>query len=78
MAFERAADGAEDIEQATQAMTQAYAQLISHPETLLMPMQGYATVTAAEAQGDELIGELVRADWMSIWETVHLPLDAGK
>lgn len=40
MAFERAADGAEDIEQATQAMTQAYAQLISHPETLLMPMQG--------------------------------------
>lgn len=35
-------------------------------------------MTAAEAQGDELIGELVRADWMSIWETVHLPLDAGK
>jgi len=81
LAFERAADGVEDGEQALQAMTSAYAQLIStRPETLLMQMQGYAAVAAAEAQGDDLIGELVRAGWMRVWETVHLSLgaDAGE
>ncbi|MEU2287080.1 hypothetical protein ABZ614_35075 [Streptomyces sp. NPDC013178] len=50
-------------------MTNAYAQLIStRLETLLMQMQGYAVV----AQGDDLIGEVVRAGWMRIWDTVHL------
>jgi AcrR family transcriptional regulator len=81
LAFERAADGVEDDEQALQAMASAYVQLIStRPETLLMQMQGYATVAAAEAQGDDLIGEVVRAGWMRIWETVHRPLgtDADK
>lgn len=29
---------------------------------------------AAEAQGDDLIGEVVRAGWMRTWETVHLSL----
>ncbi|WP_326584562.1 hypothetical protein OG889_39890 [Streptomyces sp. NBC_00481] len=42
-------------------------QLIStRLETLRMQMQGYATVAAAEAQGDDLIGEVDRADWMRI------------
>ncbi|MFE0256857.1 TetR/AcrR family transcriptional regulator [Streptomyces sp. NPDC059010] len=77
LAFERAADGVEDGERALQAMTDAYVRLIStRPETLMMQMQGYATVAAAEAQGDDLIGEVVRAGWMRIWETVHLPLGA--
>lgn len=77
LAFERAVEGVEDGEQALQAMTSAYAQLIStRPETLLMQMQGYVTVAAAEAQGDDLIGELVRAGWMRLWETVHLSLGA--
>jgi AcrR family transcriptional regulator len=77
LAFERAAEGMEGGERALQAMTNAYAQLIStRPETLLMQMQGYATVAAAEAQGDDLIGEVVRAGWMRIWETVHLSLGA--
>jgi hypothetical protein len=58
-------------------MTNAYAQLIStSPETLLMQMQGYAVVAAAEAQGDDVIGELVRDGWMRIRETVHLSLGA--
>jgi hypothetical protein len=39
-------------------------------------MQGYATVAAADAQGDDLIGEAVRAGWMRIWETVHQSLGA--
>jgi AcrR family transcriptional regulator len=77
LAFEGAADGAEDGERALQAMTKAYEQLIStSPETLLMQMQGYAVVAAAEAQGDDLTGELVRDGWMRIWETVHLSLGA--
>ncbi|CAM5249161.1 TetR/AcrR family transcriptional regulator OS=Streptomyces tendae OX=1932 GN=GUR47_17495 PE=4 SV=1 [Streptomyces tendae] len=60
-------------ERALQAMTTAYARLIStRPETLLMQMQGYAAV----AQGDDLIGEVVRAGWMRIWDTVHLSLGA--
>jgi hypothetical protein len=77
LVFERAADGVEGGERARQAMTDAFAQLIStRPETLLMQMQGYAVVAAAEAQGDHLIGELVRAGWTRTWETVHLSLGA--
>ncbi|MFF4210212.1 hypothetical protein ACFYZE_12820 [Streptomyces sp. NPDC001796] len=30
-------------------------------------------MAAAEAQGDGRIGELVRAGWMSLWETAHPP-----
>ncbi|GAA2767671.1 TetR family transcriptional regulator [Streptomyces paradoxus] len=77
LAFERADDGMEGGGQALRAMTGAYAHLMSTcPETLLMQMQGYAAVAAAEAQGDDLIGEVVRAGWMRIWETVHLSLGA--
>ena len=77
LAFERAVDGMEGGEPVLQAMTNAYEQLIStRPETLLMQMQGYVAVAAAEAQGDDLIGEVVRAGWMRIWETVHLSLGA--
>ncbi|SDP79496.1 transcriptional regulator, TetR family [Streptomyces sp. cf386] len=81
LAFQRAADGVEDGERARQAMTDAYVHLIStRPETLLMQMQGCATAAAAEAQGDDQSGEVVRAGWMRIWETVHLSLgaDAGR
>ncbi|WP_409469199.1 TetR/AcrR family transcriptional regulator [Streptomyces sp. HC307] len=78
LAFERAAEGVEGGEQALHAMVNAYARLVSaHPETLLMQMQGYALVAAAEAQGDDQIGELVRAGWMSLWEAVRLPLGAN-
>ncbi|WP_019070455.1 TetR/AcrR family transcriptional regulator [Streptomyces hokutonensis] len=77
LAFERAADGVEGGGQALQALADAYAHLMStRPETLLMQMQGYAAVAGAEARGDDLIGEVVRAGWMGIWETVHLSLGA--
>ncbi|MDT7842100.1 TetR/AcrR family transcriptional regulator [Streptomyces justiciae] len=70
-AFETAADGVEDVERARQVMADAYTRLIStRPETLVIQLQGYA----AAAQGDDLIGEAVRAGWLSIWETVHLAL----
>jgi hypothetical protein len=37
-------------------------------------------VAAADARGDDLVGEVVRADWMRIREAVHPPLgaDAGR
>ncbi|MEU0209622.1 hypothetical protein [Streptomyces canus] len=58
-------------------MANAYPRLNStRPETLLMQMQGYAVVAAAGTQGDDLIGEVVRAGWMRIWQTVHLALGA--
>lgn len=77
LAFERPADRVEGSEQALGAMEDAYAQLISAlPETLLMQMQGYAVVAAAEAKDDDQTGELVRAGWMRLRETVHLSLGA--
>jgi AcrR family transcriptional regulator len=77
LAFERAAEGVEEGEQTRQAMAKAYARLNSaHPETLQMQMQGYAIVAAAETQGDDQIGELVRAGWLRLWQTVHLLLGA--
>ncbi|MFJ8001438.1 hypothetical protein ACIQ7D_30775 [Streptomyces sp. NPDC096310] len=76
-AFEGTADGMEGGERALQAMANAYTRLIStHPYTLLTRMRGYATAAAAEARGDDLIGEVARAGWMRIWETAHLPLGA--
>ncbi|NUP20859.1 MAG: TetR/AcrR family transcriptional regulator [Streptomyces sp.] len=77
LAFETAADGTEGDEQALQAMAETHAHLMStRPEVLLMQMQGYAAAAAAKASGDDLIGEVVRAGWMSIWESVHLSLGA--
>jgi AcrR family transcriptional regulator len=64
-------------EEALHAMGEAYVRLIQeHPERLLMQMQTYTTVAAAEAEGDHEFGEAVRAGWMRLWETVHLPLGA--
>jgi AcrR family transcriptional regulator len=64
-------------EEALHAMANAYVQLITeYPEKLLMQMQTYITVAAAEAEGEHEFGEAVRAGWMKLWETVHLPLGA--
>ena len=42
----------------------------------MMQMQMYAAVGAAEEAGDHEFGEAVRAGWMRLWDTVHLPLGA--
>ncbi|MGW0632626.1 TetR/AcrR family transcriptional regulator [Streptomyces sp. NPDC002758] len=74
--FEEAAGGLEG-EEALHAMAQAYVRLIEvHPERLQMQMQTYIAVAAAEAEGDHEFGEAVRAGWMKLWETVHVPLGA--
>ncbi|MDI1453751.1 TetR/AcrR family transcriptional regulator [Streptomyces sp. NPDC004009] len=74
--FAGAAEGLEG-EEALHAMAGAYVRLITEqPEKLRMQMQTYIAVAAAEAEGDREFGEAVRAAWMRLWDTVHLPLGA--
>jgi len=78
LVFEEASKGLEG-EEALHSMGNAYTRLIAeHPETLQMQMQAYIAVAAAEAEGDHEFGEVVRAGWMKLWETVHLPLGADE
>ncbi|MFJ9814044.1 TetR/AcrR family transcriptional regulator [Streptomyces sp. NPDC101151] len=71
--FEDAAEGLEG-EEALRAMGTAYVRLIQErPERLQMQMQTYITVAAAESEGEHEFGELVRAGWMRLWETVYGP-----
>ncbi|MEU9879410.1 TetR/AcrR family transcriptional regulator [Streptomyces phaeochromogenes] len=64
-------------EEALHAMANAYTRVIAeHPERLLMQMQMYVAVAAAEQTGDHELGEAVRAGWTRLWDTVHLPLGA--
>ncbi|MEV5438696.1 TetR/AcrR family transcriptional regulator [Streptomyces sp. NPDC052682] len=74
--FAQAAEGLEG-EEALHAMANAYTEVIAErPERLLMQMQVYVAVAAAEQEGDHEFGESVRAGWMRLWDTVHLPLGA--
>ncbi|MFG2310254.1 TetR/AcrR family transcriptional regulator [Streptomyces sp. NPDC048566] len=72
--FEEASEGLEG-EEVLHSMANAYVKLIAeHPELLLMQMQMYVAVAAAEEAGDPEFGEAVRAGWMRLWDTVHVPL----
>ena len=74
--FEEAAKGLEG-EEALQAMGNAYANVIlERPEQLMMQMQMYLAVAAAEQEGDRQFGEAVRAGWERLWDSVHLRLGA--
>ena len=74
--FQEASEGLEG-EEALHAMADAYTKVIAErPELLTMQMQMYAAVGAAEQEGDHEFGEAVRAGWMRLWDTVHLPLGA--
>ncbi|MFI8530872.1 TetR/AcrR family transcriptional regulator [Streptomyces aquilus] len=78
--FDEAAEGLQG-EEALHAMANAYTKVIAeHPEQLLMQMQMYVAVGAAEEEGDHEFGAAVREGWMRLWDTVHLPLgaDAGE
>ncbi|MFJ7587178.1 TetR/AcrR family transcriptional regulator [Streptomyces sp. NPDC097617] len=62
-------------EEALHAMANAYTRLIAEdPDKLQMQLQVYVTVAAAEAAGDHEFGEVVRAGWLELWDTVRLPL----
>jgi AcrR family transcriptional regulator len=74
--FAEASEGLEG-EEALHAMANAYTKVIAErPERLMMQMQMYVAVAAAEQEGDREFGESVRAGWMRLWDTVHLPLGA--
>ncbi|MEW2124394.1 TetR/AcrR family transcriptional regulator [Streptomyces sp. NPDC007259] len=74
--FEEAADGLEG-ETALHSMAGAYQRLIADdPDKLLMQMQVYAAVAAAEAAGDHAFGESVRAGWLELFDSVNLALGA--
>ncbi|MDJ0465170.1 helix-turn-helix domain-containing protein [Streptomyces sp. H27-C3] len=74
--FEEAAEGLEG-EEALHAMAAAYQQLIAgDPEKLMMQMQMYVAVAAAESAGDHEFGQQVRAGWLELWDAVHLGLGA--
>lgn len=74
--FAEAAEGLEG-EEALHAMANAYTKVIAErPERLMMQMQMYVAVAAAEQEGDHEFGAEVRDGWMRLWDTVHLPLGA--
>ncbi|MGQ4487384.1 TetR/AcrR family transcriptional regulator [Streptomyces sp. SAS_281] len=74
--FAEAAEGLEG-EEALHAMARAYQVLVADdPDKLLMQMQTYAAVAAAEAAGDHEFGESVRAGWLELFDSVHLALGA--
>src|ERR1044072_3343847 len=74
--FAKAAEGLEG-EEALHAMARAYQVLVADdPDKLLMQMQTYAAVAAAEAAGDHEFGESVRAGWLELFASVHLALGA--
>ena len=74
--FEEAADGLEG-EDAKHAMAEAYSAAIAEqPLRLMMQMQMFLAVAAAEQEGDREFGEAVRAGWMRLWDAVRLPFCA--
>lgn len=74
--FEEAADGLTG-EEGLEAMATAYQRLIAEdPDKLLMQMQMYVAVAAAEAAGDHAFGEQLRAGWLELWDTVQARLGA--
>lgn len=76
LAFVEASKG-QPAGEVLKAMGDAYADLIAdRPELLQMQLQASVTVAAAEAAGEAGFGELVRAKWMELWDTVHLALGA--
>lgn len=77
LVFEEAAKGVTEDDDAVLVMGAAYMQLITdQPDKLRMQLQTYLAVAAAEAAGEPEFGEMVRAAWVELWDTVHLPLGA--
>jgi AcrR family transcriptional regulator len=68
-AFLRAAEGLTG-QDAWDAMGKAYIDLIADRSLLMMQMQMYVSVAAAEAAGDDEVGHSVREMWMDFWDAV--------
>ena len=75
-AFEKATDGVPP-EQVHDALGAEYRRLLADRDQLLMQMQVYVTVAAAESAGvDSEVGEVLRAAWVELWDWVHLRMGA--
>lgn len=76
--FMTASEGLEG-EEALHAMARAYQRLIVHDgEKLMMQMQTYAAVAAAEAAGNHEFGESLRAAWARMRDDIHIVLGADE
>jgi AcrR family transcriptional regulator len=74
--FEQAAEGLPP-EERLDAMAAAYMRMIhDDPDRLMMQMQTYVAVAAAEEAGDKAFGETVRASWQDLWDSVQATLGA--
>ncbi|MFI1969472.1 TetR family transcriptional regulator [Streptomyces cinnamoneus] len=77
--FAEARRDATSPEETLSAMAEAYQRLIAEdPDKVLLQMQIYVAVAAAEAAGDREFGSSVRDAWMRLWDSVHIPLGADQ
>ncbi|MFJ5922135.1 TetR/AcrR family transcriptional regulator [Kitasatospora sp. NPDC092948] len=68
--FDRASEGLTG-EAAGSAMADAYMSMVEDREQLMMQMQMYVSVFAAESAGEGEIGETARAAWLRLFERVR-------
>ncbi|WP_335978533.1 TetR/AcrR family transcriptional regulator [Streptomyces sp. CA2R106] len=72
--FARAVEGV-PVEERLEAMASAYQRLLREdPEKLLLQMQMYAAVAAAEAGGDHEFGAPLRVAWQEMWDEARAAL----
>ncbi|MFJ5233027.1 TetR/AcrR family transcriptional regulator [Kitasatospora sp. NPDC088391] len=68
--FDRASEGLTG-EAARHAMGEAYLSLVEDREQVMMQMQIYVSVFAAESAGEGEVGEAARAGWLRLFERVR-------
>ncbi|RAJ38803.1 TetR family transcriptional regulator [Kitasatospora sp. SolWspMP-SS2h] len=68
--FDRASEGLTG-EAACDAMGEAYLNLVEDREQVMMQMQIYVSVFAAESAGEEGVGETARAGWLRLFERIR-------
>ncbi|WP_354641074.1 TetR/AcrR family transcriptional regulator [Kitasatospora camelliae] len=72
-AFDEASEGL-DGEAVHEAMSRAYFDLIEDRERVMMQMQMYVSVFAAENGGESEIGEVARAAWSELFDRIRVRL----
>lgn len=73
--FERAAEGL-DPQAAREAMSAAYAELITDRDRPMFQLQMFVAVNNAASAGDHQFGDEVRAAWEKLWDSARLLLGA--
>lgn len=68
--FDKASEGLSGTE-AREAMGEAYLNLVEDREQVMMQMQMYVSVFAAESLGEMEVGESARAAWLRLFERIR-------